>query len=85
MSKVGCIVLWMVVDTHGVAKLSLYWARLALAPRTGHTGVACRNMNAVVVMVMARVPVFVAVALASSVFGVVCTVSVFVARVTDGM
>ena len=50
VSKVGCIVLWMLVDTHGVAKLSLYWARLALAPRTGHTGVACRNMNVIVVL-----------------------------------
>ena len=79
------MVLWMADVTRVVVKLFLYWARLALAPKSGHTGVACRNMNAVVVMVMARVPVFVAVALVSSVFGVVCTVSVFVARVTDDM
>ena len=46
----------MVVDTHGVAKLSLYWARLALAPRTGHTGVACRNRNVVVVVLFVTVP-----------------------------
>ena len=55
--------LWVLVDTHGVAKLSLYWARLALAPRTGHTGVACRNMNVVVVTVLPPVPVVDAVAL----------------------
>ena len=56
------MVLWMVVVTTGVLELFLYWARLVLAPRTGHTGVACRNMNVVVVTVLPPVPVVDAVA-----------------------
>ena len=55
--------LWVVVVVPGVVRLFLYWARLALAPRTGHTGVACRNMNVVVVTVLPPVPVVDAVAL----------------------
>ena len=72
----------MVVDTHGVAKLSLYWARLALAPRTGHTGVACRNMCDVVAILVAPVPVVVALVRVSVVLVIVCDVAVFVVPVT---
>ena len=60
VSKGGSMVLWMVVVTTGVLKLFLYWARLVLAPRTGHTGVACRNVCDVVAIVVVPVPVIVA-------------------------
>ena len=52
--------MWVVVVVPGVVRLFLYWARLALAPRTGHTSVACRNMCDVVAIVVAPVPVIVA-------------------------
>ena len=74
--------MWVVVVVPGVVRLFLYWARLALAPRTGHTGVACRNMCDVVAIVMAPVPVVVALVRVSVVLVIVCDFSVFVVLVT---
>ena len=82
VSRGGCIVLWVVVVVPGVVRLFLYWARLALAPRTGHTGVACRNMCDVVAIVVAPVPVVVALVRVSVVLVIVCDVAVFVVPVT---